>query len=100
MISQPSDPSASSEPDTGDLYLIWSHEHGRWWGAGRRGYTRSIAEAGRYNRAEALLICAKAIAGTAQRMQALPELPVRLADVEAFTNAYMAALGQLVEPWE
>jgi transcriptional regulator with XRE-family HTH domain len=34
-------------------FLIWSEEHGAWWGPGRTGYTRSIREAGRYSLAEA-----------------------------------------------
>lgn len=29
-------------------FLIWSEEHGRWWGPGRSGYTNSIRQAGRY----------------------------------------------------
>jgi hypothetical protein len=28
-----------------DLYLIWSIEHGAWWRADRRGYTRHLDEA-------------------------------------------------------
>ncbi|PTQ64473.1 hypothetical protein C8J45_103323 [Sphingomonas sp. PP-CE-3G-477] len=40
-------------------YLVWSNEHKAWWGKDRCGYTKIIANAGRYNRAEAL-----AIAGT------------------------------------
>ncbi len=67
--------------DETDAYLVWSHEHGKWWGPGGRGYVRSLARAGRYTRASALVICATAVPGTANRLGALPELPVRLADV-------------------
>jgi hypothetical protein len=41
-------------------YLIWSHDHSAWWRAGRCGYTRHIAAAGRYERAEAIEICREA----------------------------------------
>lgn len=37
-------------------YLVWSNEHSAWWGPNRCGYTRVIASAGRYSRAEALTI--------------------------------------------
>lgn len=41
-------------------FLIWSNEHTSWWRAGQRGYTQVIDEAGRYGRAEAEAIVAKA----------------------------------------
>lgn len=41
-------------------WLIWSNEHGSWWGPAERGYTRSIEEAGRYTYAEAKKIVDKA----------------------------------------
>lgn len=49
---------AGSSPTTtdGEKYLVWSNEHSAWWGRERCGYTRIIANAGRYNRAEALSI--------------------------------------------
>jgi hypothetical protein len=68
-----------------EIYLIWSHEHGQWWRPGGHGYTPSPALAGRYNREDALAICIKAIPGTAERLGALPELPVRLADLQAMS---------------
>jgi hypothetical protein len=40
--------------------LIWSNEHGGWWGPGRRGYVRIIARAGRYDPDVAAEICADA----------------------------------------
>lgn len=64
-----------------DPYLIWSHEHSAWWKPGARGYTNSPALAGRFNPDVALAICINAIPGTAQRLRALPKLPVRLADL-------------------
>jgi hypothetical protein len=75
-------------------YLIWSHEHGAWWRAGARGYTRRLSEAGRYSRDNALLICANAIPSTADTNGWLPELPVRLADLHAMLR------GPLGEEYE
>lgn len=71
------------------IYLIWSHEHRAWWGPGGMGYVQSMSEAGHYTRERALLLCAKAIPGTADRMGALPELPIPLRDVLAFTSAFL-----------
>jgi hypothetical protein len=34
-------------------YLIWSNQHGMWWGPDRCGYTRVIDGAGRYTKEEA-----------------------------------------------
>lgn len=36
-----------------DWYVLWSIEHTAWWRPGRRGYTRDIRAAGRYERLEA-----------------------------------------------
>ena len=41
-------------------YLIWSNEHGAWWGPGERGYVREIARAGRYSKEGAEMICRRA----------------------------------------
>lgn len=73
-----------------EYYLIWSVEHGAWWGPSCVGYVPGIAQAGRFPRDVALMLCLKAIPGTAARMGALPELPVPLRDVLAFTSAYLA----------
>jgi hypothetical protein len=69
--------------DDDDAYLVWSNEHGAWWRPGEAGYTRNLAEAGRYSRDRALAICRSAIP-TALHIGAVAELPVRLADVDAF----------------
>jgi hypothetical protein len=82
-----------------DLYLIWSHEHGAWWGPGGSGYVRSIAQAGRYPAEEALGNCIRAMPGTSSGLGALPELPVRLADIEAMTAAYDKEFADRPEPW-
>lgn len=41
-------------------WLIWSNQHGMWWRTDERGYTQVIDEAGRYERAEAERIVARA----------------------------------------
>ena len=46
-------------------YLVFSHEHGRWWRPGASGYTAKLSEAGRHTRETALRICASAIPGAA-----------------------------------
>lgn len=38
-------------------YLIWSNQKNKWWSSCRRGYTKSIDEAGRYSEEEAVSIC-------------------------------------------
>jgi len=35
------------------LLVIWSEEHQAWWSPSRSGYTRSLADAGRYSAEEA-----------------------------------------------
>jgi hypothetical protein len=87
---------------TDDIYLIFSFEHGAWWGPGECGYVRQLSKAGRYTRDRAVAICIKAIPGTSTRMGALPELPVRLADLDTMTVAYFDEYlhrdGK--EPWQ
>lgn len=41
-------------------FLVWSNEHAMWWRGNQRGYTQFIEEAGRYDRAEAEGIVARA----------------------------------------
>jgi len=41
-------------------YVIWSFEHGAWWRPGSWGYTRELAEAGRFSKAAADRIVADA----------------------------------------
>ena len=69
-------------------YLIWSHEHGAWWGPGRHGYVQAVADAGRYSHAQAMAICADAMPGNLERLGVLPELPVREADAVALVTSY------------
>ena len=46
-------PEAAGEIKADPRYVIWSEEHGAWWGPGKMGYTRSFRGAGRYSRLEA-----------------------------------------------
>jgi hypothetical protein len=71
--------------NTEDIYLIWSFEHSAWWKK-PSGYTKSLTEAGRYNKKSALKICSRAVPGTAEKLGALPELPVRLEDISAILD--------------
>jgi hypothetical protein len=87
-------------PPAAELYLVWSHEHGRWWGVNKNGYVQSFVYAGRYTQREALLICTRAIPGTAKRLGALPELPVRLADVLMLQALYRGGTKTEKEEWE
>jgi hypothetical protein len=83
-----------------DVYLIWSHEHGAWWGPAGNGYARRISEAGRYTERVAIEICTSAMPGTSTRMEALPEVPVRLASLEAMLALCRAEYPGRKEPWE
>lgn len=84
-----------------DLYLIWSHEHQQWWGPNASGYTRRLSLAGRYSKRQALEICYLAMPG-AEGLGALPELPVRLDDLESMRATYAAAFPAVDRPkrWE
>lgn len=42
---------------TDPLWLVWSNEHGAWWGPDNRGYTTKIQNAGRYTLAAAQSCC-------------------------------------------
>jgi hypothetical protein len=46
-------------------YVIWSEEHGAWWGHRSLGYTRSLVGAGRYSEALARDIVRNANQGDA-----------------------------------
>jgi len=88
-------------PEVEDIYLIWSNEHAGWWGPGGAGYTRKLSQAGRYSQTEALRIVVRAIPGTAHVHAMLPELPVRLADVQAAQGAHRALYPEgWAESWE
>lgn len=85
--------------DDPDAYLIWSHEHRAWWGPNKTGYVRRLSEAGRYSRADALMICTNAIPGA--RGGTLNELPVRLEDMLAMLRDPLGAeYVRRGESWE
>lgn len=44
----------------GDMWVVWSEEHGAWWGPGWHGYVTSLAGAGRYDKEEAIDIMDRA----------------------------------------
>lgn len=68
-----------------EKYLIWSHEHGAWWRAKRYGYTVRMEEAGRYDRQEAIKICATR---DTREDGTWPELPVREDDAISMLLPY------------
>ena len=41
-------------------YVIWSEEHGAWWGPNASGYTRELTKDGRYEKTVAEKIVAEA----------------------------------------
>lgn len=47
------------------MYYIWSHEHGAWWRANKRGYVTDLRKAGQYSATEARGIITRANAGLA-----------------------------------
>jgi hypothetical protein len=51
---------AVQEDQGGEPWVVWSEEHGAWWGPQRMGYTPRLERAGRYTEAEALAIEARA----------------------------------------
>jgi hypothetical protein len=80
-----------------DEYLIWSHEHGMWWGPGGHGYTEHLDRAGHYLRKDAMRICCNAMPGVKGMLN---ELPVRLADVLEMTKDYQTRYGaDTPQPW-
>jgi hypothetical protein len=82
-------------------YLIWSHENRGWWRQDGYGYVTSLSDAGIYSRAKALEICERAIPGTANRLSALPDLPVRLEDARMLANRFRATYPSMPpEAWE
>ncbi len=63
-------------------WLVFSVINGCWWRSKSAGYTRTLAEAGRYTRREALLIAGRGRDGwTGEDVPT--ELPVRIADAQA-----------------
>lgn len=71
-------------------YLVWSNEHRAWWGADRRGYTRVIERAGRYDRDEAFSIARTRDGGWPRE-----ENPYEIAILEADAVEQYAALRSM-----
>ena len=74
-------------------FLIWSHGRKAWWGQGRRGYTESAAEAGRYTLAEAKDVCHDAARFTAGGFVKEPEN-----SIVPSLESYAVAEAKAVEP--
>lgn len=72
-------------------YLVWSKEHGAWWGPGRHGYVSNYAMAGRYTHDEAIEICVEAMRPLGGTFQ---EVPVRLEDVEHMRARWRHRFGK------
>jgi len=53
-------PGEAESQSTDLMFVIWSHEHCRFWAPHSRGYTWILSHAGRYTRAEAERICRNA----------------------------------------
>lgn len=71
-------------------YLVWSNEHRGWWRANSCGYAKSILEAGRYTRAEAIDIADKSRNGW-KLDQRPDEIAVAIADLPAPIRAALTA---------
>lgn len=65
-----------------NLWLVWSHEHGAWWGANNCGYYTCIESAGRYSLGQALQ-CASSRSKTGE---APPEVIVPSPELIAALN--------------
>ena len=74
-----------------DTYLVWSNQHRAWWRANSAGYTIRLSEAGRYNRDEAIRICAHAHGGWKTGLMP-PEIPVREEDALDTFLTWLTAL--------
>ena len=64
------------------MFLIWSNEHQAWWRSDSCGYTMDVAQAGRYERDEALSIASGARDGWIEG-EAPPEIAISEYDVLA-----------------
>lgn len=58
------------------VYLVWSNEHGAWWGHNQCGYNAHVKDAGRYSLEEAIRCCDRRSWGGNWRVP--PELPIHV----------------------
>ena len=80
--------------EAAEPYLVWSNEHQAWWGPEHRGYTRHIERAGRYERAEAMLIAGKRDGGWHPRKGNPDEIAIPERDAVEQYAAITAALAK------
>jgi hypothetical protein len=79
-----------------EKFLVWSNEHRAWWRPNSAGYTTNLADAGHYNREDAIKICAHSRDGWHSRV--IPsEIPVRLDDVQEAAARDIAALEGVIK---
>lgn len=82
--------------DGAQKYLVWSNEHGAWWGPDCRGYTRTIANAGRYDRAKALSIAGTRDGGWHVRKDNPDEIAIPEQDaLEQYADITRAQIAEL-----
>jgi len=67
-------------------FLIWSEEHGAWWGPNSHGYTRSMVKAGLYSATEARGIIHNANMGHRQFCEVAIPAPLNLESLKALPN--------------
>jgi hypothetical protein len=76
------------------LFVIWSIEHEAWWRPGWAGYTPVLAEAGRYDQAEADEILARA------NFVRVNECAIPLTSIGAASAEVAAWLDEYASGWD
>ena len=83
-------------------FLIWSHEHGGWWGPNHRGYVQRAEDAGRYSLEEAANIVADHYPPGEQVavLASLANNPRTVDGLRARTNRALQALTRDRDAWK
>jgi hypothetical protein len=74
-----------------DLWLVWSNEHGAWWGPNESGYYTDIRSAGRYTKEKAME-CADSRSHTKGKLP--PEVIISERDAMEGKNPNAAQAGK------